>query len=254
MASSVHYARSGAVATLTLDAPQRRNALSAGLLAELAGHLRTAAADPDVRTVVLSHTGPVFCSGMDLSATADVPPEQQPVNAFPAVLEAIWTLDKPTIARVAGKARAGGIGLLAACDIVLASPAADFAFTEVRLGLAPAVISVTVLPRLSAPAALELCLTGETFDAERAERIGLVNRVAADLDAEVQRYAALLRQGEPAALAATKAMLRRDRAGRSTAEDLARMGELSARLFAAPAAQEGFAAFAARRPPSWAAG
>ena len=158
------------VATLTLDAPERRNALSAELLAELDQRLDEAAADEGVRCLVLSHTGPAFCSGMDLTTVTDLPAERQPINAFPVLLQRIWEFDKPVIARVDGKARAGGIGLIAACDIALASPAADFAFTEVRLGLVPAVISVQLLPRMTNRALEELCLTGETFDASVAHR------------------------------------------------------------------------------------
>ena len=154
---------------------------------------------------MLSHTGPVFCSGMDLTTVADLPAERQPINAFPVLLQRIWEFDKPVIARVDGKARAGGIGLIAACDIALASPAADFAFTEVRLGLVPAVISVPLLPRMANRALLELCLTGETFDAAaRARRSACSTRVCADsaeLDARWTGTPAMLRLCEPAALA-----------------------------------------------------
>ena len=253
--SSVHYEVSASVATITLDAPARRNALSAALLSEFGRHLDAAEADADVRTVVLTHTGPVFCSGMDLTAVTDVPAAEQPITAFPVLLQRLWEFGLPVIARVAGKARAGGIGLIAASDIALATADADFAFTEVRLGIVPAVISVPVLPRMLPRAALELSLTGETFSAGRAREIGLVNGVAADaaaLDAEVDRYASMLRLGEPGALAATKAMLRRDRSGVSMAEDFAAMGRLSAGYFASPEAAEGIAAFGAKRPPSWA--
>ncbi len=142
------------------------------------------------------------------------------------------------------------------CDLALSVAAADFAFTEVRLGLVPAVISVPVLPLVLPRAALELCLTGEAFDANRACEIGLLNGVSADtrsLDAEVARYTAMLRLGEPGALAATKAMLRRDRSGISMAADFAAMSVLSAGYFASPEAAEGIAAFAAKRPARWAA-
>jgi methylglutaconyl-CoA hydratase len=252
---SLGYSVSDSVATITLDAPERRNALSAELLEQLADRLDRAAADRRVRCLVLSHTGTVFCSGMDLTAVGELPAERQPINAFPALLQRIWEFDKPVIARVDGKARAGGIGLVAACDIALASTAADFAFTEVRLGLVPAVISVPVLPRMTSRAILELCLTGETFDASEACRAGLLNRVCAgavELDSEVARYAARFRLGEPKALAATKVMLRRDRSTLSMADDLAAMGRLSAAYFASPEAAEGIAAFRAKRPPSWA--
>jgi methylglutaconyl-CoA hydratase len=250
--SIVRYEVSDSVATLTLDAPARRNALSGPLLAALGAHLDAAADDPAVRSVVLSHTGPVFCSGMDLTQVSDLPAEQQPIAAFPVLLQRIWEFGKPVVARVGGKARAGGIGLIAACDLAVATPDADFAFTEVRLGLVPAVISVPLLPQIAPRPLLELALTGETFGAGRAREIGLLNTVAADVDAEVARFTAMFRLAEPAALAATKTMLRRDRQGLSMEADFAAMGALSAGFFAGPQAQEGFAAFAAKRPPSWA--
>lgn len=249
---AVEYAVAGSVATVTLNAPERRNALSAELLGQLRRHLDTAEADPSVRSVVLSHTGPAFCSGMDLTAVTDVPADDQPINAFPVLLQRLWEYPKPVLARVAGKARAGGIGLIAASDLAIGSPAADFAFTEVRLGLVPAVISVPVLPRLLPRAALELSLTGETFDATRAAEIGLLNRVVDDPDAEVARYTAMFDLAEPKALAATKAMLRRDRSGLAMADDFAAMSALSAEYFAGPEAAEGIAAFREKRPPRWA--
>lgn len=250
--STVEYLVAGSVATVTLNAPERRNALSAPLLGQLRTALDAAEADPTVRTVVLSHTGTVFCSGMDLTTVTDVPADEQPINAFPVLLQRIWEFGKPVIARVGGKARAGGIGLIAACDIAIGTADADFAFTEVRLGLVPAVISVPVLPRLLPRPLLELCLTGETFSAARAAEIGLLNRVVVDLDAELARCTELLGGCEPKALAATKAMLRRDRGGLSMAEDLAAMSALSAEHFASPEAAEGIAAFRQKRPPAWA--
>jgi methylglutaconyl-CoA hydratase len=250
--STVDYLVAGSVATITLNAPERRNALTAALLGQLRSALdRAEAADP-VRTVVLSHTGTVFCSGMDLTTVADVPAAEQPINAVPVLLQRIWDYPKPVIARVDGKARAGGIGLIAACDIAIGTANADFAFTEVRLGLVPAVISVPVLPRLLPRAVLELCLTGETFDADRAAEIGLLSRVVGDLDAELARLAGLLAGCEPKALAVTKTMLRRDRSGLSMADDLAAMSALSARHFASAEAAEGIAAFRQKRPPAWA--
>lgn len=250
--STVGYEVAHSVARITLDSPQRRNALSADLLAQLRGRLDEAAADPLVRTVVLGHTGPVFSSGMDLTAVAGVAAEDQPIVAFPALLRRLWEFDKPVIAEVRGKARAGGIGLIAACDIAVGAEDADFAFTEVRLGLIPAVISVPVLPRLLPRPARELFLTGETFGAARARDIGLLTSISTDVRSEVDRYTAMLRLCEPAALAGVKQLLRQDRTSESIGEELARMSELSARYFAGPQAQEGIAAFAAKRPPSWA--
>jgi methylglutaconyl-CoA hydratase len=250
--STVGYDVAESVARITLDAPQRRNALSADLLAQLRRRLDEAEADPGVRTVVLGHTGPVFSSGMDLTTVAGVAEEDQPIVAFPALLQRLWEFGKPVIAEVRGKARAGGIGLIAACDIAVGAGHADFAFTEVRLGLIPAVISVPVLPRLAPRPALELFLTGEIFGAARAREIGLLTSVTDDVTVEVDRYTAMLRLCEPAALAGVKALLRRGQDSAAMAEDFAEMSRLSARYFASPQAQEGIAAFAAKRPPSWA--
>ncbi|APU16928.1 MULTISPECIES: enoyl-CoA hydratase-related protein [Actinoalloteichus] len=239
-------------ATITLDSPHNRNALSARLRRELRDLLIADIADESVRVIVLDHTGPVFCSGMDLRESRGAGAADQGVNEFPELLELIWTSPTPVVARLAGPARAGGVGLVAAADIAVAADTATFAFSEVRLGVVPAVISVTVLPRLAARAAHELFLTGETFDAARAVDIGLLNSAVAaeDLDAEVSRMTRMLAAGGPAALAATKAMLRSPRSGRLT-EEFADMLALSARHFAGAEGQEGMRAFAEKRPPSW---
>jgi methylglutaconyl-CoA hydratase len=249
----VHLQVDRGIATITLDSPANRNALSAQLRRELRDHLVRTASDDGVRVVVLSHTGPVFCAGMDLKESRGAASADQGVNEFPQILELIWTHPKPVVGRLAGPARAGGVGMVAACDIAVAAEEVSFAFTEVRIGVVPAVISVTVLPRLLPRAAHELLLTGEVFDARRAAAAGLINAAvpAERLDAEVRRYTGLLALGGPAALAATKAMLRRPPAP-SMAEDFAAMLALSAAHFASAEGQEGIRAFAERRPPSWA--
>lgn len=230
----------GPVATLTLDSPANRNALSVQLMGELTAALSAAIAEESVRVIVLSHTGRVFCSGMDLRGAGG----EVPVSALPDLLQAILDSPKPVIARVGGPARAGGIGLLAACDIAVSHVEATFAFTEVRLGLIPAVISAVVLPLLSRTAARELFLTGEVFDGRRAAEIGLVTSAVSDVDGAVARYAELLVRGGPTALAETKRLLRGDF---STAE----LTEMSARLFASAEGQEGMAAFREKRSPYW---
>jgi methylglutaconyl-CoA hydratase len=158
---------------------------------------------------------------------------------------------KPVVARLAGPARAGGVGILAACDISVAVETATFAFTEVRIGLIPATISIPVLARLNPVAARELLLTGEVFDAARAREIGLVNAVASadELDQVVERYVDALLAGGPSALAGTKALLA-DGVDDSMAR-YADLLELSARQFDTPEAREGARAFAEKRPPSW---
>ncbi|MGH3795230.1 MAG: enoyl-CoA hydratase-related protein [Pseudonocardiaceae bacterium] len=245
-AEVVHLAVRSGIATITLDSPANRNALSAQLRAELRDALQRSQDDDTVRVVVLDHTGPVFCAGMDLKE-----PGNQGVIEFPRILQQIWTHPKPVVAKLAGPARAGGIGIVAAADVAVAAHGATFAFTEVRIGLVPAVISVTVLPRLLPRAAHELLLTGEAFDAARAAAIGLLtSAVPADrLDAEVARYTGMLAKGAPEALTLTKQILHRHQ---NLAEDFAAMLELSAARFASPEGQEGIRAFAEKRPPSWA--
>lgn len=248
MTELVHSTVSGGVATLTLDSPPNRNALSAQLMSELSAGLSAAVASDDVRVVVLSHTGRVFCSGADLKATAAATGSgDMPIASLPTLLEALAASPKPVVARVGGPARAGGIGLLAACDLAVAARSATFAFTEVRLGVVPAVISAPVLPLLTARAAAELFLTGEVFDADRALAAGLLTAVVDDddLDAAVARYAHQLGLGAPGALAATKALLR------DPSADYAELGALSAAHFASPEGREGVAAFAEKRRPSW---
>jgi methylglutaconyl-CoA hydratase len=241
----VHLSVLSGIATITLDSPANRNALSTPVRAQLLDALERAA-DDSVRVVVLDHTGPAFCAGMDLTEAPEA------VNELPHILERMWTHPKPVVAKLAGHARAGGIGLLAAADIAVAAAHTTFAFTEVRLGVVPAVISVTVLAQLLPRAAHELFLTGETFDATRARAIGLLNSaVPADqLDDEVNRYTGMLLKGGPQALALTKQLLRRS-SEPTMAREFAAMLELSAARFASAEGQEGIRAFAEKRPASW---
>jgi methylglutaconyl-CoA hydratase len=240
------------VATVTLDSPANRNALSRQLRGELIAHLDAALADDTVRVVVLTHTGPVFCAGMDLKESRGAAEQDQGITEVPRILQTLLTSPKPVVARLSGPARAGGVGIVAACDIAVAAENATFAFSEVRIGVVPAVISVTVLPRLLPRAAHELYLTGETFDARRAARIGLINTAvpAEGLDAEVARFVGMLRLGAPSALAATKQLLQAPPEG-ALQERFATMLDVSARFFAGAEGQEGMRAFAEKRPPSW---
>jgi methylglutaconyl-CoA hydratase len=237
------------VATLTLDSPANRNALSRALRARLREALDAALADDAVRVVVLDHTGRVFCSGMDLSEAAGAGAGDQGVRELPELLERIWTAPKPVVATVRGPARAGGVGLLAACDVVVAGASATFAFSEVRLGIVPAVISAVVLPRVLPHVAHRLMLTGEVFDAAAAAAGGLVDLAVPDdeVDAAVDGQVRALAAGSPWALAETKRLLR---AGglRGSFDDL--LG-LSARAFAGEEGQEGIAAFREKRPARW---
>jgi len=252
MSELVQYDVAASVATITLDFPAKRNALSQRLMSELSGHVTSALDDDAVRVIVLTHTGRVFCSGMDLSEARGAGASEMGVNAFPELLQTLWDSPKPTIARVGGPARAGGIGLIAACDLAVCTRSATFAFTEVRLGIIPAVISVTVLPWLNHRAAHELFLTGAVFDGQRAAEIGLVNRAVDgdQLDATTASYVADLVKGGPVPLAATKALLRRTRAP-TMGQDFAELLEMSAQFFASDEGQEGIRAFGEKRPPRW---
>jgi methylglutaconyl-CoA hydratase len=237
------------VATLTLDSPADRNALSRRMRAQLRAALTDALADDAVRVVVLDHSGRVFCSGMDLREASGGSAGEQGVREFPELLQTLWSSPKPVVAVVRGPARAGGVGLLAACDVVVAGSSATFAFSEVRLGLVPAVISAVVLPRMLPHVAHRLMLTGQVFDADTAAAGGLVDLVVpdADVDGEVRAQLVHLTAGAPTALAETKRLLR---AGAERL-DFDALLELSAHRFAGEEGQEGIAAFREKRPARW---
>ncbi|MFI8353389.1 enoyl-CoA hydratase family protein [Streptomyces cyaneofuscatus] len=235
--------RKRGIATLTLDSPANRNALSAQLVAELRDSLTACAADDTVRAVVLAHTGSTFCAGADLKA----PPDPE---AFVGLMRDIVALPKPVVARVDGHVRAGGLGLLAACDIAVAGEASSFALTESRLGLAPAVISLTLLPRVDRTASNRYYLTGERFDAAEAARIGLVTLAAEDVEKGLAPVLDGLRRASPQGLAASKELVTATvlRSFDQYAEDLIAR---SAALFASEEAREGMTAFLERRDPAW---
>ena len=248
-AEAVRYAVAAGVATLTMDQPHNRNALTPALLAGLAGGLEAALADEAVRVIVLTHTGPAFCAGADLSdGRAAGPPRPGLADVLAAVMDA----PKPVLARIAGHCVGGGVGLAAACDLSIAAETARFGFTEVRLGVAPAVISVVCLPKLRRADALELFLGGERISAGRAAAAGLITRAvpAGQLDAEVAAMTGRLVLGGPAAVAAAKRLVY-EVPGLERGDAFTRTAELSASLFASAEAAEGIAAFRAKRPPSW---
>ncbi|WUH89936.1 enoyl-CoA hydratase-related protein [Streptomyces sp. NBC_00433] len=232
-----------AIEVLALDSPHNRNALSAALIAELSAALDDADGDPGVRAVLLTHTGGTFCSGADLKADG--------LGSGPELLVEligqIAGLSKPVVARVNGHARAGGLGLLAACDIAVAGGAATFAFTEVRLGLAASVASIPVLARTDPRAAARHLLTGEAFDTAEAVRIGLVTAWEEALDGIL----AGLRASSPQGLAATKEIttlaLRQ-----ALAAEGGRLARQSRELFESAEAAEGVRAALERRDPPWA--
>ncbi|MCX5341737.1 enoyl-CoA hydratase-related protein [Streptomyces atratus] len=220
------------ITTLTLDSPANRNALSARLVGELSTALDACAADDTVRAVVLTHTGNTFCAGADLTGPPD-----------PAAFVALIT----------GHVRAGGLGLLGACDISAAGPDASFALTESRLGLAPAVISLPLLPRTDPRAAARYYLTGERFDATEAARISLITIAvgsAEDIDKALVPVLDGLRKASPQGLAASKELVTATvlKNFDQHAEDLIAR---SAALFASAEAREGMTAFLERRDPAW---
>jgi enoyl-CoA hydratase len=246
----VHLSVDRQVATVTLDSPANRNALSKQLVAELTVHLQ-AAADGGVRVIVLTNTGGTFCAGADLDEAIELGMESG-TRALLGLLRLVLSLATPVVAVVRGHVRAGGVGLVGACDLALAESASTFAFTEARLGLAPAIISLTTRSRLQDRDAAVKLLTGQTFDAAEAHRSGLVTSAvsAEELDGVLAETLDGLRAVSPQGLRETKALLNRP--------VLAHMDEygdelvaLSARLFASEEAREGMTAFRERRTPSW---
>lgn len=247
MTELVHLEALDGVATLTLDSEHNRNALSRQLVTELTAHLDTAAADPDVAVVLLRSAHRVFCSGADLSeASADG--MEHGAAAIVALQRQIATMEEPVVVELAGPVRAGGLGIVGAADVVVASDAVTFQLTEVRLGLAPAVISLTLLERFTSRAAADLFLTGRQFDAHEAVSVGLVTRAVpeAELASCVTRAVTELGYGHPQGLRETKKLLNHDLVARIDAlgSDVARQ---SAELFASDAAREAMLAFLERR-------
>lgn len=244
-----------AIATITLDSPKNRNALSAALMDELEAALSAVATDTSVRAVVLTHTGPTFCAGADLREAADGGMERG-TGRLLGLLQRIIDLPVPVLAHLRGNARAGGLGLIGACDLAVAPAATTFAFSEVRLGLAPAIISLTTLPRLDPRAASRYFLTGEEFDGVEAQRIGLLTLSGEGIegtDAAAEHLLSGLRLASRQGLTETKRLLTTALAAR-VADEGPSVVRLSAELFASEEATEGMRAFTEHRPPRWATG
>jgi enoyl-CoA hydratase len=250
MTEIVHYGVDRGIATITLDSPKNRNALSAQLVGELDAHLQTASLDNAVRAVVLTHTGSTFCAGADLRESAAEGGPAKGTARMIALMRAIVELSKPVIASIDGNVRAGGMGIVGACDIVVVGPKTTFALTEVRLGLAPAMITLTLRGRLTERALSRYYLTGETFDPAAAEAAGLITVATDDVTAELDAICAALRKGSPQGLAESKRL--------ATAATLAAfdteattLQALSQRLFESDEAREGILSFLEKRPPAW---
>jgi methylglutaconyl-CoA hydratase len=253
MTPAVRYEVAGEVATLTMDRPGNRNALTPELLDGLGDGLTVASAEPSVRVVVLTHSGPVFCAGADLKADPKEGAAPVPRFGLPAVLTAIQDAPKPVVARIGGHCLGGGVGLAAACDVSLAADEVQFGFTEVRFGVAPAIISTVCLPKLRRGDALALFLTGERIPAARAAGAGLITAAvpARGLDASLEAVIAKLLAGGPKALAAAKRLVY-EVPNLSRPEAFEATAAISEALFKSDEAAEGMTAFREKRRPAWA--
>jgi enoyl-CoA hydratase/methylglutaconyl-CoA hydratase len=243
----VHYDVADGRATITLDSQHNRNALSRQLVTELFAHLEAAEADESVRVVLVRAEGKVFCSGADLSeATADG--MEEGARRIVELQRLICTMSKPVVTRLHGAVRAGGIGIVAASDVAIASEDATFALTEVKLGLAAAIISLTVHHRMNPRAAALTTLGGEVFSGADAAAYGLVTTaVPGDrIDDEVEQVCGSLATGAPQGLRESKRILNRDLVARIDAHG-EEMAALSATLFASDAAREAMTAFLNRK-------
>jgi methylglutaconyl-CoA hydratase len=250
--------RAGGVIWLTLDRPEIHNAFDDRLIAELTAELERLGADAAVRVLVITGAGRSFSAGADLNwmrrtATYGEAENLADARALAKLMQTLNELPKPTVARVNGAALGGGTGLVACCDIVVASEQATFGTTEVRLGLIPSVIGPYVLAAIGPRHARRLMLTGERISAAEALRLGLVHEMVApeQLDGAVERIVGELQKGGPDAIAAAKQLVR-DLSGRPVdAALIDRTAQRIAGLRATSEAREGVGAFLEKRPPRW---
>jgi methylglutaconyl-CoA hydratase len=254
----LNVTQSGGVARVTLDRPEIRNAFNDELISALATALRELDADEGVRAVVLAGNGPAFCAGGDLNwmkRMAGYSYEQNlaDAQALAGMLATLDRMRKPTIARVHGPAYAGGVGLVAACDIAVGTPEAKFCLSEAKLGLSPATISPYVLRAMGERMARRYFLTAEVFDAAEAQRIGLLTAVSAseELDAEIDKILKHLLQGGPQALAKIKDLIRTVASGPVDDTLIADTACRIAEIRGSPEGREGVASFLEKRKPSW---
>ncbi len=249
------YEVGAGVATITLNMPERKNSLSDQLVGSLSAMLDRAMADDDARVIVLTNAGNTFCAGADLKssspgiADSDAPTQRRTfVDVFGQILDS----PKPVVGRIDGHATGGGVGLVAACDISVMRNDAKIGFTEVRIGVAPAVISVVCLPKMTRADASELFLTGDRISPERAAEVGLINRAVEPdaIDATVAGFVDMLVRGGPQALAAAKELINRvPQMDRQAAFDWTAVR--SRQLFESEEARVGIAAFRNREPAPW---
>lgn len=240
-------------AWITLNRPENRNALSSVLVTELYDHLMAANADDSVRSIVITGNGPAFCAGADLKS----PPGQLSEGSdravpYADVLTTILDSPKPVIAAINGAAFAGGLGLVGASDIVVTREDVQFSFSEVRIGVIPAIISVVCLPKLGTHHGMKLFLTGERFDGHQAVAMGLAHRAVSDddLHAAVQEEIDMINLGGPIAVQECKKLVRRV-PQLSLADGFEETAKWSARMFRSEEGAEGMASFREKRKPSW---
>lgn len=260
MSELIRLDRDDGVATVTLTRPAIHNAFDDGLIEELTDALKSLADDEQTRAVVLTGEGASFSAGADLKwmrrmAAASEKDNRRDARKLAKLMRTLHYLPKPTIARVNGSAFGGGVGLVACCDIAIATKDAKFGLTEVRLGLVPAAISPYVIEAIGSRQARRYFLTGEVFDADTALRIGLLHQVVTtkQLDTAVNAQLALLQAAGPVAVAEAKALIHRvEHPDFKYQRELDEANaELIARLRVSPEGQEGLAAFLGKRKPIW---
>ncbi len=257
MAAVLRYSAEGPVAQVRLERPDVRNALDTELIEQLHSTFDRIAGDSAIRAVVLSGEGKTFCGGADVGMMRESLELTRKQNvagarALSKMFRSIDRCPKPVIAKIHGAALGGGAGLVAVCDIAIAASDAVFGFTEVKLGIIPAVISPFVLAKIGASHARALFLTGERFDAKRAQTIGLVHEVvvADSLDVAVERVVTEVLSAGPSAIAAAKKLIARVReTGYDESLDITAKAIATQRT--SPEGQEGLRAFLERRSPNW---
>ncbi|MDA0272197.1 MAG: enoyl-CoA hydratase-related protein [Proteobacteria bacterium] len=246
------YEITDGAAWITLNRPENRNALSAILINELYAHLGAANENPEVRSIVITGTGPAFCAGADLKSPPGQLVDGAQAVTYPEVLNTILESPKPVIAAVNGAAFAGGLGLVGAADIVVTVADVQFSFSEVRIGVIPAVISVVCIPKLGTHHAMKLFLTGERFTGEQAVGMGFAHRAVAaeELLSAVQEEIAAINLGGPIAVQECKKLVRRV-SELNIKDGFNETADWSKRLFQSEEGAEGMAAFREKRKPNW---
>lgn len=237
---------------ITLNRPEKRNALSGTLISETYEHILAANEDDNVRCIVITGAPPAFCAGADLSADRGGGTGGR-VVAYPELLTQIQDNPKPMIAAVNGSAFAGGLGIVGAVDISITAEDVKFSFSEVRIGVIPAVISVVCLPKLGAHHGMKLFLTGERFTAQQAVDMGFIHRAVPgdQLEAAVQEEIDMICLGGPTAVMESKKLVRRVPL-LSREDGFAETAPWSAKMFASEEGAEGMLAFREKRKPKWA--